>query len=276
MRESNFMDARQVHAVVAAGLADPVLLERWRHSPQLLERTRIDAAQIDLDALWKFAGLSEKIRFNPCRTYLASTFRLMNLAGIEIEVFARFAKCAAELRRAGKKSPYEKMAALIEFLRDWHDPEDRRYVLLLDVIRHEYTLAELERAIGLVGSVGSLPNRSCHMMDLDGVPAISGSLWLHQMRFDPRLAVAELRRQSPKLDSLKPSPVNLGYWLDHRSNIYVLDLDELVFGVLACVGGAATARDISARLQSGGAPVSPVTTLNVLRSLSECGVINSV
>ena len=89
------MNASQVHAIIAAGLENPALLERWRRQPDLLRNRGVDPQALDLDALWKFAGLSIKIRHNGLRGELPSTFRLLNIAGLEIEVFASYASFQA-------------------------------------------------------------------------------------------------------------------------------------------------------------------------------------
>jgi hypothetical protein len=106
------MDASRIHSVIAAGLSDPALLAHWRQTPELLRRVGVDPAQLDLDALWKFAGLAEKIRCNPCRGDVPLTFRMLNKTGLEIEVFAGSAGRATELRRAGRNGAREKMRAL--------------------------------------------------------------------------------------------------------------------------------------------------------------------
>jgi len=56
------MTASRVHAVIAAGLENPQLLERWQREPDLLRKCGVDPDKLDLNALWKFAGLTAKVR----------------------------------------------------------------------------------------------------------------------------------------------------------------------------------------------------------------------
>ena len=56
------MNARRVHAVLAAGVENPTLISEWRAEPARLVRLGIDPECLDLDALWKFSGLTIKVR----------------------------------------------------------------------------------------------------------------------------------------------------------------------------------------------------------------------
>ena len=75
------MNARQVHAVLAAGVENPALISAWRTEPTRLLRLGVEPGTLDLDALWKFAGLTIKVRHNGVRQQLPGTFRLMAVAG---------------------------------------------------------------------------------------------------------------------------------------------------------------------------------------------------
>jgi hypothetical protein len=100
---------------MAAGLADPALLAAWRRDPTLLRRHGVEPNELDLDALWGFAGLAMKVRHNPLRTGLPFTFRLLEVAGLELQVFASYATFRAARGTLGK-SLQAKIEGLIEFL----------------------------------------------------------------------------------------------------------------------------------------------------------------
>ena len=69
------MIASRVHAIVAAGLENPELLARWKREPESLRAYGVDPAAFDLDAIWKFAGLTAKVKHNGLRFDLPLTFR---------------------------------------------------------------------------------------------------------------------------------------------------------------------------------------------------------
>ena len=78
------MNARRVHAVLAAGVQNPALIEAWRRDPELLRGLGLDPAKVDLDALWKFAGLTLKVRHNGIREDLPLTFRLLHVTELAV------------------------------------------------------------------------------------------------------------------------------------------------------------------------------------------------
>ena len=118
------MNARRVHAVLAAGVENPTLITAWRVEPARLTRLGVNPAAFDLDALWKFAGLTIKVRHNGVRQQLPCTFRLMAVAGIEIGLFADYA--------ASRKASGQRYAATTrrdqrprQFITNWIDPSGR-------------------------------------------------------------------------------------------------------------------------------------------------------
>lgn len=142
------MTARQVHSVIAAGLDDPTLVARWEGDPERLRREGIDPASIDLDALRKFAGLTIKVRHNGLRDELPRTFRLLNVAGIEIEVFSAY----AEVRQGELAATTEaRTRDLLAFLDGWLDRSRREHVMLWDLIRHEHAVGQMTK-VGCLGA----------------------------------------------------------------------------------------------------------------------------
>jgi hypothetical protein len=168
------MSARRVHAVLAAAMDDPRLLEQWR--------SQGGHARFDLERMRLFAGLATKVRHNDVRLALPLTFRLLDLLGISIDAFAGYAARAAALRKANQKSKAAKIAALSAFLDDWLERTDAQHALVRDLMRHERSLHELGTASAARGaashakvSSASLPRRcepmmhhemSCHPLEL--------------------------------------------------------------------------------------------------------------
>jgi hypothetical protein len=266
------MHARRVHAVMAAGLSDPHRLEDWRNRPEAIRLMAdcLEPAEAEkfVDGLWKFGGLGEKIRHTNCRGDLPLTFRLLNFGGMEIEVFGNLARHAAALRAQGKKSARDKIANLIAFLRDWHDPRNRNHVLLWDLIRHEATLAEFDHCEGSQRS-----DCGSGLVSGSSIPRFAGSVRLHRMRFDPRRTALELRKELPNLSAIENSPVCLAYWLNPEGRIQLLDVDALVFDLLSLVGRSLTISSIAQQFSRCGATISIELTVRAFSALHQVGVI---
>ncbi len=104
MLRKNETAARHVHAVLAAAVDNPLLLERLRR--QTANRRKDGAAAFDLERIRLFAGLAVKVRQNDVRLSLPLTFKLLDKLKISVVLFAAYGKQAAALRQAkGKRSP---------------------------------------------------------------------------------------------------------------------------------------------------------------------------
>lgn len=246
------MTARQVHAVIAAGLADPTLVSQWSGDPHALEAHGVDPANIDLAALGKFAGLSVKVRHNLLRDLLPLTFRLMNVAGLEIDVFAAYAIHRAPLGYAA--STEERVRDLMSFLEEWLDRSDPTHALLWDVIRHEHALAELARTTIPVATRTS-------------VPQIRGAILLHEMQCDPREAAAVLRQSRPQLDAIARGQRFFCY--QREDDVRMIELDAFGYYALSFADGR-TAAAIS-RALGLGKPTRAFRAL--LAQLADAGLV---
>ena len=110
------MNARNVQAVLAAGVHSPNLLAKWQQDPAFLRSKGIEPHTIDLAALRKFAGLSVKVKHNGLRFDFPLTFRLMGLAELDIPVFADYATHCAETGHRLAKTSAQRARDLISFL----------------------------------------------------------------------------------------------------------------------------------------------------------------
>ncbi len=252
------MSASRVHAIVAAGLENPELLARWQQEPESLRAHGVDPAELDLDAIWKFAGLTAKVKHNGLRFDLPLTFRFLSLNGLEIEVFGAY---AAHKSRAGTRyapTTEGRIVELINFLRDWLDFDQPAHLLLWDLIRHETALAQLRKRTPAVKRAR--------------VPHIAGDIILHEMTCDPRVLGKLLREKSFDPDKLQQSIVHLCYWNPgDPEEICILELNELGYHLLSLVDGKRSVADFN-RLLGGKSRISK-RLKDAFAELARVGVI---
>jgi hypothetical protein len=245
------MNGSRVHAVIAAGLDNPQLLARWLQQPELLRDCGVDPDKFDLAALWKFAGLTAKVRHNGLRADLPLTFRLLNVAGLEIEVFASYASYVASEGGRFAENTEGREQGLLTFLEHWLDLRNRDHVLLWDVIRHELALTRLSR---MPPAQNVIPNDQSPLRRIPGaesVPRVRGPALLHEMRCDPRIVAAVLQEKSPRLEDVPFGAFHFCYWRrDAASEIHILGLDELGFYLIKLADGRRSIAHLS-RLMGG-------------------------
>jgi len=231
------MIAGRVHAIVAAGLENPELLARWQQEPDLLRTYGVDPAAFDLDAIWKFAGLSAKVKHNGLRAELPLTFRFLNVNGLEIEIFGAYASHKARTGTRYAPTTAERIVELVDFLRDWLDFRRREHSQLWDLIRHETALAELRKL--------TPSPKKCR------VPHVVGEIILHEMNSDPRAIGKLLREKSFDPERVQRRVTRFCYWnAGDLDEICILELDELGFNLLSLVDGKRSLADFN-RLLGG-------------------------
>lgn len=265
------MTARKVHAVLAAGVQNPNLIARWQKDPQFLLGQGIEPDTIDLAALWKFAGLTVKVRHNGVRQELPMTFRLMSLAGLEIEVFASYATFCASKRQQYAATPEGRTRDLIAFLGQWLNLDVANHSLLWDLIRHEQALARLNKSVSSTPPLVTVehPSPSGGTPSGSSVPLVCGEIILHEMRCDPRAVELTLFQREPQLSQIPLGTRYYCYWRsDRTSGIQILELDEFGYYVLSFIGGVRSTAELSHQLGSGRRP-----TRGFLRSLSQLAAI---
>ena len=266
------MKAGRVHAVIAAGLENPRLLARWQQDPEALRGCGVEPQEFDLDALRKFAGLTAKVRHNGLRADLPLTFRLMNVAGLEIEVFAAYASSRASEGGRYADTPAARARDLLTFLERWLDFERREHALLWDLLRHELALAHLGRGDEPFGGPGDPARAPTGAARAASVPRVCGRVVLHEMRSDPRRVGAMLREKSPRLDEVELGEFHFCYWRgDTATEIHILQLDELGFYLLTLADGGRTTAEMSRMFGGSGRPAKWL--LNALRELAATGVL---
>lgn len=266
------MIASQVHAVIAAGLENPALLSLWQREPERLRDCGVDPDKLDLDALWKFAGLTAKVRHNGLRADLPLTFRLLNVAGLEIEVFASYASFQAAYSRRYGDTTEARAQDLLCFLQGWLDYDRREHVLLWDLIRHELALKQLSR---LVEGASAMPAKIAAQQLVrrtTDVPRVCGDVVLHVMRSDPQLVGRMLEAKSPRLDDVSLGSFHVCYWRNSRTvEICIVQLDELGFYLLSLADGMRSISDLSCLM--GGSRRPARGFLKALEKLEAVGIL---
>lgn len=267
------MNARQVHAVLAAGVENPALISTWRTEPTRLLRLGIEPGCLDLDALWKFAGLTIKVRHNGVRQQLPGTFRLMAVAGLEIGLFADYAAFRVSSGRMYAATTSQRAHDLVQFMVHWIDPSVGIHALLGDIVRHEQALLLLNATPAPEAVSGTADDSAAGVgLRPSAVPQICGRIVLHEMQSDPFLLAAALRQTVPPLAHIPLQTRYYCYWRRHQaSEIDVLEVDEFGYYVLSLVDGSRSVADISRRLGGSRRPTRGFT--QSLAQLEALGIL---
>src|SRR4051812_13833446 len=206
---SEILSARQIHALIAAGLGNPGLLDLWRRDPDTLSRAGIEPLDIDLEALRRFSGLATKVRHPDLRDTLPLTFRSLECAGLEIDAFAGYTAIATTLRRVKTTTLSDKVSAFVTFLESWLDVDDPDHLLIEHISRHEAALARLKHQITIGGTAieggGGWPTAQT-------IVRICGTLILCEFALDPCRASEMVPPGVKALPRLPRKRFRLGYW----------------------------------------------------------------
>jgi len=260
------MKAAQVHAVLAGGVSDPRRLAEWAAEPQALQALGVDPASLDLRALRGFAGLALEVRHNGLRDALPHSFRLMQVAGIEIELFADYALALARTGTRLASTDAGRAQALIEFVRDWHEPGVEVHAMLWDLLRHEQALLELDRPVEAEAWTSAPPMPGA-------VLRVRGAMRLHEMQHDPAAIVMALRQRQPDLQAVAPAPRALCYWRPPgETGVRVVELDA--FGFAALQAAQARCRVCELSLAMGRSARVPAAVRALLLHLQQAGLLD--
>jgi hypothetical protein len=265
------MKARAVHAVFAAGVRSPHLIEEWEEDPESLRRYGLDPETVNSPALRKFAGLTAKVRHNGARNLLPMSFRFLAATGLELELFAAY---ASECSRNGQQfdtTSEERCDKLLGYLERWLDASQPDHVLLWDLIRHEYAVSSLSGRPAACSS--DIPDEK--RADPSCVPRICGEMILHEMQSDPRLLAAAMSQRNPRWNDIEASRHYFGYWRPSTKDAArMLELDEFSFYALHFIDGNRTAMELNELMGGCGEPGSDF--LQALDQLAEAGMVRFV
>jgi hypothetical protein len=268
---SEILSARQIHALIAAGLGNPGLLDLWRRDPATLSRAGIEPLDIDLEALRRFSGLATKVRHPDLRDTLPLTFRSLECAGLEIDAFAGYTAIATTLRRVKTTTLSDKVSAFVTFLESWLDVDDPDHLLIEHISRHEAALARLKHQITIGGTAieggGGWPTAQT-------IVRICGTLILCEFALDPCRASEMVPPGVKALPRLPRKRFRLGYWWNGRTpEIQIIELDELGFRLLSLADGYRSVEAVAALLLGTGIAVPPASLFGPLKQLADLKVV---
>lgn len=264
------MSLARVHAVMAAGVDQPQLLERWMADAAQLRAFGVTPEGFDLQALAKFAGLGVKVRHNPLRPMFPLGFRLMSVAAIEIDLFSAYALQRSREGRAFAADMAQRARDLVAFVGGWHDPSIRAHALLWDALRYELAVAQL-RAPQPATVAPSRASRA---------PRIRGDIQLHELQSDPRLLADVLHASTPDLEDVPLQPQAFCFWraVDDDSifdesigETSVIAIDALGQHLLSRIDGRRTAAALAREL-GGGRDAERAVAIG-LDSLAAIGIV---
>lgn len=246
------MNARRIHAVLAAGVQNPDRIARWQKDPQSLLRLGVPSGALDLDALRKFSGLTVKVRHNGVRQRLPLTFRLMSFTGLDIEIFAAYGAFMAERQQAFASDPERRTQDLMDFLAQWLRPDRVEHALLWDMARHERALAILGRP-EMPPHLGA--DADAHAHPPSHRPSIRGAVQLHEMQSDPIAIAPLLFEPNPRISEVKLAARFFAYWKPGvDQELQILELDAFGFYLLSFARDARSLSDLSQKLGGSRRP----------------------
>lgn len=259
------MSLARVHAVMAAGVDRPQLLEQWMADGAQLRALGVAPEGFDLQALAKFAGLGVKVRHNPLRPMFPLGFRLMSVAAIEIDLFSAYALQRSREGRAFAVDMAQRARDLVAFVGGWHDPSVRAHALLWDALRYELAVAQLRAPQS--GTIAA-PAAS-------RAPRIRGDIALHELQSDPRALAEVLHASAPDLDDVPLQPQAFCFWRapdnDSAGDTAVIAVDALGHHLLSHIDGGRSATALAREL-GGGRDAERAVAIG-LDSLAAIGIV---
>lgn len=262
--------AREVHSVLAAGMADPELLEHWCSDLSSASALGARASEIDFERMRRFSGLVTKVRYSDLRSNFPATFRLLDAAGLSIELFASYAPRAAALRKAGLNSKSDKLSALVEFLSGWLILEEPVHALVWDVIRHEGAIFQIQTNAGGSGQPTVIGD-----VTRDSTPVRSAKAVVHRMTCNPVEAVRVVRAGG-NLDCIPRESAIYAYCATAgEGQIRIVKLDELSAFLMEAAEGTGTISEVAEKLQESGVDLEPEDLIDAVRVLMGTGLLTS-
>lgn len=264
------MSLARVHAVMAAGVDQPQLLERWMADAAQLRAFGVTPEGFDLQALAKFAGLGVKVRHNPLRPMFPLGFRLMSVAAIEIDLFSAYALQRSREGHGFAVDMTQRARDLVAFVGGWHDPSIRAHALLWDALRYELAVAQLR--VPQPATVA--PSRALR------APRIRGDIELHELQSDPRVLADVLHASTPDLEDVPLQPQTFCFWraVDDDSifdesigETSVIAIDALGQHMLSRIDGRRSAAALAREL-GGGRDAERAVAIG-LDSLAAIGIV---
>lgn len=258
--------ASLVHSLIASGLSDPQRLQEWSARPDLVERYGVDPSTLDLATLADFAGLSEKVRHNQCREHLPLTFRLIRLAGVEVELFRCYAPRSRQRHGQGLTSVTDRLDGLAEFVEEWAAGGESLRILIRDVLWHEHVISVFRR-------VEIAPDAGPKLLATGGgtIPLLDGRIVVRQATCDPLQVAQVLSAREPDLSAIERAPWTFVYHRAPAGSVRILAVDRGVAELLLVVDGRSSVEAIADRLLGDIALVPALRS--TLEELADLGLL---
>lgn len=267
------MRADLVHSLLAASMVKPSLLADWHDAPGALSRFDVRPEEFDLAALRRFSGLAFKVRHNALRGPYANTFRLLNLSGLEIEMFAEYAcECSAQGVELAHNNE-ERARMLLQFIGKWHRQDLPAHALIWDMARHEQAVGELDASSEGRSEVPARPDAH-GPMNLESKVSRRGAMRFHELRHSPLEILDAMRVPAPDLTALEMGRHLLAYWrAPDSTSVQLVELDEFGFVILQSADGSHSLREL-AKLVGIGRPQWPYV-VEMARQLVQAGLLSN-
>ena len=253
--------------MLAAAVDDPLVLERLRRQAR-----SGGAAAFDFERVRLFAGLAAKVRQNDIRLRLPLTFALFDRLKISIAIFADYAKPAAALRKANKKSRADKIDSFCRFLDGWLDHGNPDHALAWDLIRHERALFELRD--GATAAPLQPSDAKREKVAAKSVPVRRARTVHHEMSANPLELEQILRARSRDLAALARGQFHYVYRWDERRGCVSIDaVDELGCVLFDCADGTHSVAQMAAALRHAGVAVDAEGLCGAVQQLVDGGAL---
>lgn len=267
------LEARHVHSLLAAAMAEPLLLESWRSRGSRGKKTAPAKMGLDIEKVWQFAGLVTKVRYNDVRLIVPLTFKLLDLAGVSIEVFATYARQADVLRKAGRKSASEKLLAFSNLLDEWLDHDNALHALIWDLMRHESALFSLQAVHA--SQTYRTPDTGPTPVSARSLPVPRGAVVHYEMSCNPVELVRRLRSEPGKI----PEPARGNFFFAYcpgndSEHMRVLELDAVGSVVLDLCDGNHTVSQLRTILQAAGIRLRTKDLCDAISKMAADGLLD--
>jgi hypothetical protein len=264
---------------MAAGLAQPALIERWLDNPEDLRialaaevsDTQVVDVELFLTRLRQLAGLITKVRHNPVRAALPLTFRALDASGLESDLFAAYAARFTASVRDGERTRATRQAAFVEFALEWLDAANPLHSLVRDVICHELTVATLlgkddETRVSPPGVTAELAPAT--------TPELRGDQVIVEMSSLPDEVSGRLALEARDLSEITRGQFTFVYWRPpEERSVRVIEIDPFATFLLDTINGEVSVRGITDGLIGQGVAVTVDVVLSALARLAERGLV---
>jgi len=273
MLRKNQTSARHVHAVLAAAVDDPALLDRLRRQGGA-RGSRGRTEDYDLERLRLFAGLTVKVRQNDVRQRLPLTFKLLDRLKLSMPLFAAYGTQAAALRRGKKPTPEQKIESISHFIESWLDATDSGHALVRDLLLHERAL------LAANGAAAGAPTRKpgatpalAPPVTLASAPRRAHRLILHETSCDLTALERLLASRDAPLSALPRGRFHYVYCPDAQGGVSAREVDDLGHVMILLANGRRSVARIADVLRQAGVTMTDAQACDAVETLVRASIL---